>query len=479
MSVGGINLNTYNTLSSADDLNDVVNALGYKQVNLYGASYGTRLALVTMRNHPGILRSVVLDSVVPAEAKLFNEDPVRYSSSIQAMFDGCTADPKCNVAYPDLKTVFWDLVTKLDAEPISVTAPLFTGETLTESVNGSDLVGVTVGLLKTTSLIPSVPESIYRIKAGDDSTFIAMQSSLPYEFEGIDIGLYISVMCHEHILATTPQDLQTAMDSQHDIGRYFRLPFFGDAKTLFNTCKVWGSLPPAPGENDPVLSDIPTLVIEGKYDPATPPIFGQQVAANLSHSYYMEFPNQGHTPTATDSSGCAFNTMLAFLDSPDQKPDMTCLSNIKGVNFIIPYTGTPQEKLVMEDGVGFTAKMPVEWKKQYPGFYLRNVSPLDITQIAVFPTFLDSSELLRSLSSKLYGYGGFDSAPIQTSVRKSNGLTWSLYTTTSYGRPVELAMANSQQYGAFVVVLFCHKDEREALYQTVFLPIIDSVQPSK
>jgi hypothetical protein len=193
----------------------------------------------------------------------------------------------------------------------------------------------------------------------------------------------------------------------------------------------------------------------------------------------MEFPNQGHTPTATDTSKCAFNTMLAFMDSPNQKPDMTCLSDIKGVNFIIPYTGNPQLKLQIEDGVGFTAKMPVEWKKLYPGFYLRNDSPLDITQIAVFPTFLDSNELLRSLSSKLYGYGGFDSAPVQTAVRKSNGLAWSLYTTTSYGRPVELAMANSEQYGAFVVVLFCHTDERDALYQTVFLPIIDSVLPSK
>ena len=96
-----------------------------------------------------------------------------------------------------------------------------------------------------------------------------------------------------------------------------------------------GSPPPTPGENDATISDIPTLIIEGKYDPATPPIFGKQVAAQLSHSYYMEFPNQGHTPTATDTSGCAFGTMLAFFDNPNQKPDMNCLSAIKGVDFVI------------------------------------------------------------------------------------------------------------------------------------------------
>ncbi|HTX93104.1 MAG TPA: alpha/beta fold hydrolase [Anaerolineales bacterium] len=477
MTIGGIDLNAYNTVNSAADLKDIVTALGYKQVDLYGASYGTRLALVTMRDYPSIVHSVVLDSVVPVEAKLFDEDPVRYGSAIQAMFDGCAADPQCNSAFPNLKTDFWNLVDDLDKNPISVTAPLLTGERLTETVDGSDLVGVTVALLKTTSLIDTVPESIYQIKAGDDSTFVAMQSSLPYEFEGINIGLYISVMCHEAVLATTPGDLQAAMDSQHDIGRYFRLPFFGDAQTLFNTCKVWGSTPPYPGENDPVVSDIPTLVIEGKYDPATPPAFGKQVAANLSHSYYMEFPNQGHTPTATDTSGCAFDTMLAFFDNPDQSPDMSCLANIKGVNFIVPYTGNPPLKLEKVDSTTYSALMPTEWENSYPGFYRRGNSDLDITQVAAFSTFLDTSELLRSLSSKLYGYGGFDAAPVQSGVRHANGLDWALYSTTSYGRPVELAMADSPNRGAYVVILFCHGDERTALYQTVFLPIIDSLEP--
>jgi pimeloyl-ACP methyl ester carboxylesterase len=334
MTLGGIELKSYTTVASSDDLKDIVTALGYKQVNLYSASYGTRLALVTMRDHPEIVRSVVLDSVVPVEAKLYDEDPIRYNSSLQAMFDGCAADAQCAAAYPDLKTVFWDLVDQLDAKPVSVTAPLPVGSN-TEKVDGGDLIGITLALLKTTSLIAYAPETIYKIKAGDFSTFVAMQSSLPYEFEGINIGLYISMMCHEQILATTPASLQAAMNSQHDIGRYFRLPFFGDAQSMFDTCKVWGADSPSAGENDAVVSDIPALIIEGKYDPATPPVFGKQVAAQLSHSFYMEFPNQGHTPTATDPSGCAFGTMLAFIDNPTQKLDMKCLSEIKGVNFAV------------------------------------------------------------------------------------------------------------------------------------------------
>jgi len=333
MKIGGIELSSYTTLESSADLKDIVTTLGYKQVNLFGASYGTRLTLVTMRDHPEIVRSAVLDSVVPVEVKLYDEDPIRYNSALQALFDGCAGDSRCNTAYPDLKTVFWDLVDQLDTKPVVVTAPLPVGSN-TENVDGADLIGLTLALLKTTNLIAYAPATIYKVKGGDFSTFVALQSSLPYEFEGINIGLYISMMCHEQILATTPPNLQAAMDSQHDIGRYFRLPFFGDAQAMFNTCKVWGAFAPIAGENATTISDIPSLIIEGRYDPATPPIFGKQVASQLSHSYYMEFPNQGHTPTATDTSGCALGTLLAFLDNPNQKPDMKCLSAIKGVDFI-------------------------------------------------------------------------------------------------------------------------------------------------
>ena len=335
MVIGGIELNSYTTVASSDDIKDIVNILGYKQVDLYGASYGTRLALVAMRDHPEIVRSAVLDSVVPVEVKLFNEDPIRDNSALQAMFDGCAAEASCNKAYPDLKTVFWDLVDQLEAKPITISGPQVVGSN-NETIDGSSLIDLVIGLLKYSPTIGYGPDIIYKIKAGDYSSFVAMQASLPYEFEDINLGLYISMTCHEQILSTTPQDLQASRNPQDDTSKYISLPFFQDAQALFDACKIWGSVPPAPGENDAVVSAIPALIIEGKYDPATPPIFGKQVAANLSHSFYMEFSNQGHTPSATDTSGCATETMVTFFGNPAQEPDMTCLSVLKGVDFSVP-----------------------------------------------------------------------------------------------------------------------------------------------
>jgi hypothetical protein len=270
------------------------------------------------------------------------------------------------------------------------------------------------------------------------------------------------------------------LDSQKDIVNNYQWIFFGDAEDIFNTCSVWGSTPPASGENDPVISDIPTLILEGTYDPVTPPAYGKQVARNLSHSYYVEFPNQGHTPLVGDTTGCASRLVQEFFNNPVSEPDRSCVALLPPINFIIPYTGDPPVKLEVQGGMGLTAKMPVDWGKIFDGIYLRNNSPLDITQLVVIRTFfLDQSSLLESLSSKLYGYGGFDSAPILVDTRNANDLDWSLYETTSYGRPVELAIADSPRGDALVVLLFCHRDELDALLQTVYLPVIDSVVPSQ
>jgi pimeloyl-ACP methyl ester carboxylesterase len=78
------------------------------------------------------------------------------------------------------------------------------------------------------------------------------------------------------------------------------------------------------------------LVIEGKFDPATPPHYGQLVAGHLSHSTYVEFPNMGHVPTATDGSGCAMKIVLSFLDHLDTGPDITCLSKVPPITFLRP-----------------------------------------------------------------------------------------------------------------------------------------------
>ncbi len=85
-----------------DDLDDVREHLGYDQINLYGGSYGTRAALVYLRQHEPHVRTVVLDGVAPTDMRL----PLFFARDAQRALDrlvaDCAADSVCSKKFPDL-----------------------------------------------------------------------------------------------------------------------------------------------------------------------------------------------------------------------------------------------------------------------------------------------------------------------------------------------------------------------------------------
>ena len=59
----GVDLNAYNTNESADDLESLCKALGVKKISLWATSYGTHLALATLRRHGDSIERAVLMGV--------------------------------------------------------------------------------------------------------------------------------------------------------------------------------------------------------------------------------------------------------------------------------------------------------------------------------------------------------------------------------------------------------------------------------
>ena len=96
----GINLAAYNTVESAQDIAALVNALGYEQVNLYGVSYGTTLVQTVMRLYPDLIRSVILDGIVPFQPSLETQGAVILDRLINTVDATCRADPDCNADDP-------------------------------------------------------------------------------------------------------------------------------------------------------------------------------------------------------------------------------------------------------------------------------------------------------------------------------------------------------------------------------------------
>ena len=470
----GVKLGAYNTVESAADLKDIVTMLGYEKVNLYGISYGTRLALVTMRNHPQIVKSAILDSVVPVESNLILEYPNSAKYTLGRLFETCRSDAECNLAYPNLESDFWELARKLDARPITLTTSAYPMGTVTETVDGSYLLSVATGLAKNSYLINTVPQTISRVGSGDLTTLIAAQYSLPYAFDGINPGLYISMMCREHILSTTAETLRIASE-QVGVDNFIWRPYYSNFEKMFGACQSWGATGPVLGENDAVVSDIPALVLEGSYDPATPPKLGKQVAERLPNSFYYEFPNQGHSVSTSDSSGCGMKVVQNFLGNPTAEPEHACMNDLKAVKFLVPYTGEPALELTERQLFGVRVNIPKDWFFTFDGFFIRGSSPFDITQVSALRAALSVQDLQDYFSSSIHGYRGLDGAPVEAGTRQANGHVWKLYSATSNNRPVDIAAAEDGST-SLIVIMFSHPDEHEALYRTVFLPMVDSAR---
>ena len=114
---GSVDITAYNTTQNAYDTQALMRALGYKDWNLYGISYGTQLALEILRVAPEGVRSAVIDSVYPTDSRAYDENVMPLQESIQATLDQCAADAACAAAYPDLAATLDRVAARLQESP--------------------------------------------------------------------------------------------------------------------------------------------------------------------------------------------------------------------------------------------------------------------------------------------------------------------------------------------------------------------------
>jgi len=314
----GIDLSAYNSAESAADINDLRIVLGYDQINLYGISYGSRLALTMMRDHPDGIRSVILDSALPPHANLNQEITLNFHRALKAVFEACATDPSCSLNYPDLETSFYQVVDELNANPAS-----FEFDEGTVFVDGYTFLDRIFQLLYSVDAIPWIPYIIDQASKGEypeTSIFAVPDRSARGD------GMQYSVWCREETAFESQEEaFALAADLPDVLGDYFAGSFDWDV------CEAWQVGTADPIENQAVISNIPTLVFSGHFDPVTPPAWGRLAAENLANSFFFEFPNMAHGVMRSNS--CARNIGLQFLDDPSIEPDSTCMDNIAQIQF--------------------------------------------------------------------------------------------------------------------------------------------------
>lgn len=328
----GVDPDAYNTGESAADVADLRRALGLREWNLFGVSYGTRLALRVMRDHPDGIRSVVLDSVYPADVHGIDDEPRNAAASIIGLLERCRADTACREAYPELQARFFAAVDRLDANPVEIadTDP-DSGDPVTVTVTGADLVNAAFDTLYDTSALPSLPHALDLAARGrvaealdviaDPPSARSSPSGSPTEPPPSDErpddsdGLYLSVECSEEAPKNRPSEIEARSAT---IEAPLRRALVADALDLLASCTTW---PVQPKPLPTTESEVPTLVLAGGLDPITPAAWGEQAARGLRRSTFHLFPDAGHV--AFDSGDCARSTVVSFLQHPAEPPE-TC-----------------------------------------------------------------------------------------------------------------------------------------------------------
>lgn len=330
----GVNLAAFNTPESAADIEDLRVALGYERVNFYSISYGTRLALAAMRDHPAGIRSVVLDSTVPMQVSQYADGIANTAYSFDLLFERVAADPTANAAYPHLREVFFDLTRRLDAEPDWVTVPdPAGGEPVRVPISGELLTGVLCTLFYSTQAIPTLPGLIYAFARGDYARAVEVVTGMlePASGPGYAEGMYYCVNCCDDKVTPAIAEQIAAQAAAHPGMAAVPHMEFHLGEYIIPLCAGWGARASGPAEHEPVRSYIPTLILAGEYDQNTPASWGRLAGETLPNSAYIEFPGVGHG--AIWAGDRATQIMRAFFTDPAAQPDDSCAREMPGPRF--------------------------------------------------------------------------------------------------------------------------------------------------
>ena len=321
----------YATSTAVADLDEVLGALGYAKANLWGGSYGTRVALEFMRRFPGRVRTATLDGVAPLGMKLPLSFVADGEAAVDRLFDDCEVEPACGRAYPGLRSDVSALRARLARNParVAIIDPV-TGEPQAVDVTEGVLLSGLFRPLYAPELASLLPFAITRATDGDFNPLLAQNLEFTQDVsDNLAVGMHLSVICSEDVPLITPQDLAGASRG-----------FFGRALVddFLRACRHWPRAALPADLYEPVSSDLPVLILSGGVDPATPPRHAEAVAAGFPRSRHLVAPQLSH---GVSGHGCAPRLIEKFIRNADAAAlDGACLRRIPRPLFVLPI-GTP------------------------------------------------------------------------------------------------------------------------------------------
>nr|WP_324258612.1 alpha/beta fold hydrolase [Cellvibrio fontiphilus] len=321
----------YTTWHAVQDLDAVRVALGYQTINLWGVSYGTRVALEYARRFGDHTRSIVLDAVAPTAIALGKYSARDMLAALTSVSKECMAQADCAAHYGNplekAEIVYSRLLAAETAgQPVQVTYQhprhqQVATHRLTPRAF-SMLMFMALYARDTTVLLP---EMISRAEQQDYSLLAALLALTAEQAHAMNIAeaMHFGVICNEDWPQISASERQTTA------------PFFGfnPVEDKGAICDFWPAASLPDDYWQPISSTVPALLLSGKYDPVTPQVWADYAANTLPESTRLLVEGGNH---GVSTEGCMPQIIAQFIERASMASvNSDCVAKIKPLPLVL------------------------------------------------------------------------------------------------------------------------------------------------
>jgi len=331
----GVNLDAYHSLHNAKDFIMLFETFDVDQWNLFGTSYGTRLATTIMRENSAGIRSVILDGMFPIEVNGMSDTPWANYETLNQIVKNCENSTNCTA--DDLKATVEDIISRMHNANMIAESRFFI-----QNLLGLAMSPAILNYISTVNNdINQYATALEKLMAeGGESE--GAEGEEGAEAEGEEDIFYnamgLSTVCAEEY----PFLNTTALTDLNDQGwsAATRIAVGGMHHMGFDkaSCEAWDVAPANEVEVQAITSNLPVLILNGQNDSQTPAAWGELVAENMSMAQNVTNPQGGHGQLLLGNT-CFENITRAFLVEPNQDVDTSCVAAIPDVTFVGNNTG--------------------------------------------------------------------------------------------------------------------------------------------
>lgn len=287
----------YTSAPAMDDLAEVLRALGYEQMNVYGVSYGATAAQYFLAQHPELVRTAILDGGTLLDVPIFEQWGQNGQRALQGILARCAASTRCARSYPRVRQEVFEVVASLRRAPVRADGRRIDAATFGEAIQS---------LSRSPAGAAEIPWVAHRARLGDWGPFTLALERHEDEASPTRLVMFWSIVCNEPWARWSPA--RTAAASR---GTYLAEQTANQARGVAAVCAVIPKAPQPEWSARRVRSQAPVLLVVGGADPQDPLANVAGARRELPNSRTVVVPAAGHVAAHL---GCMPRLVNAFVE---------------------------------------------------------------------------------------------------------------------------------------------------------------------